>query len=98
MYDSSVKVAGSDEEDEVNAKHEMVVDDEKVMGWAKVSLTYSNFTNTTRWLCFLLIIAIMFYFRPIIMSLYKLSVATMPFLCHLVVVNLYSAPLNISNL
>uniref|UniRef100_A0A0D9VPH5 UDENN domain-containing protein n=1 Tax=Leersia perrieri TaxID=77586 RepID=A0A0D9VPH5_9ORYZ len=32
---SSVKGAGSDEDEEVNVKHEIVVDDEKVMGWAK---------------------------------------------------------------
>ncbi|KAF8721312.1 hypothetical protein HU200_023245 [Digitaria exilis] len=37
FLDSSVKAVGSDEEDEVNAKHEMVVDDEKVMGWAKAN-------------------------------------------------------------
>ncbi|OEL33463.1 hypothetical protein BAE44_0005518 [Dichanthelium oligosanthes] len=35
FLDSSVKGAGSDEEYEVNVKHEMTVDDEKVMGWAK---------------------------------------------------------------
>ncbi|XP_062216805.1 uncharacterized protein LOC133916923 isoform X2 [Phragmites australis] len=35
--DSSVKGGGSDEEDEVNVKHEMIVDDEKVMGWAKAN-------------------------------------------------------------
>ncbi|KAL6645514.1 hypothetical protein ACP70R_017122 [Stipagrostis hirtigluma subsp. patula] len=33
--DSSVKGVGSDEEDEVNVKHETIVDDEKVIGWAK---------------------------------------------------------------
>uniref|UniRef100_A0A0A8YAA2 UDENN domain-containing protein n=1 Tax=Arundo donax TaxID=35708 RepID=A0A0A8YAA2_ARUDO len=33
--DSSVKGVGSDEEDEVIVKHEMNIDDEKVMGWAK---------------------------------------------------------------
>ncbi|TVU48389.1 hypothetical protein EJB05_08025 [Eragrostis curvula] len=33
--DSSVKGARSDEEDEVSAKNEMIVDDEKVIGWAK---------------------------------------------------------------
>ncbi|KAJ1298817.1 hypothetical protein BS78_01G482700 [Paspalum vaginatum] len=32
---SSVKGAISDEEDEVNAKQEIIVDDEKVIGWAK---------------------------------------------------------------
>ncbi|KAF0913729.1 hypothetical protein E2562_024610, partial [Oryza meyeriana var. granulata] len=32
---SSVKGAGSDEEEEVSVKHQIVVDDEKVMGWAK---------------------------------------------------------------
>ncbi|KAG8073447.1 hypothetical protein GUJ93_ZPchr0006g43729 [Zizania palustris] len=32
---SLVKGAGSDEEEEINMKHEIVVDDEKVMGWAK---------------------------------------------------------------
>jgi hypothetical protein len=37
-------------------------------------------------------------FRHTIMSLYKLFVVTMLYLCHLVVVNLYSVPLNISNL
>jgi hypothetical protein len=37
----TVKGAGSDEEDdEVNAKNETIVDDDKVMGWAKVCLTY----------------------------------------------------------
>ena len=50
LYDSSVKGVGSDEEDEVNVKHEMIVDDEKIIGWAKVCLTYSSFTNITRWL------------------------------------------------
>ncbi|RLN38599.1 hypothetical protein C2845_PM01G02930 [Panicum miliaceum] len=35
FLDSSVKGVGSDEEDEVNVKHEMIVDDEKVIGWAK---------------------------------------------------------------
>ncbi|KAK8446795.1 hypothetical protein SEVIR_9G546301v4 [Setaria viridis] len=35
FLDSSVKVAGSDDEDEVSLKHEMIVDDEKVIGWAK---------------------------------------------------------------
>ncbi|GJN30290.1 hypothetical protein PR202_gb18583 [Eleusine coracana subsp. coracana] len=33
--DSSVKGARSDDEDELNVKHEMIVDDEKVIGWAK---------------------------------------------------------------
>lgn len=33
---SSVKGVGSDEEEELNMKQEIVVDDEKVMGWAKV--------------------------------------------------------------
>ncbi|KAL5217966.1 hypothetical protein ABZP36_018650 [Zizania latifolia] len=33
---SLVKGVGSDEEEEINMKHEIVVDDEKVMGWAKV--------------------------------------------------------------
>jgi hypothetical protein len=45
LYDSSVKAAGSDDEDEVSLKHEMIVDDEKVIGWAKVCHTYSSFTN-----------------------------------------------------
>jgi hypothetical protein len=31
LYDSSVKGARSDDEDEVNMKHEMIVDDEKVI-------------------------------------------------------------------
>ncbi|CAL4937618.1 unnamed protein product [Urochloa decumbens] len=35
FLDSSVKCAGSDEEDEVNVKQEMIVDDEKIIGWAK---------------------------------------------------------------
>ncbi|KAG2543532.1 hypothetical protein PVAP13_9NG751500 [Panicum virgatum] len=35
FLDSSVKGVGSDEEDEVNVKHEMIVDDEKIIGWAK---------------------------------------------------------------
>ncbi|XP_062209859.1 uncharacterized protein LOC133911580 isoform X1 [Phragmites australis] len=34
--ESSVKGAGSDEEDEVFVKHEVIVDDEKIIGWAKV--------------------------------------------------------------
>jgi hypothetical protein len=39
VCDSSVKCAGSDEEeDEVNMKNETIVDDYKVMGWAKVCL------------------------------------------------------------
>jgi len=50
LYDSSAKGAASDEEYEVNVKHEVIVDDEKVIGWAKVCLTYSCFTNTIRWL------------------------------------------------
>ncbi|XP_066377814.1 uncharacterized protein [Miscanthus floridulus] len=33
--ESSVKGAASDEEYEVNVKHEVIVDDEKVIGWAK---------------------------------------------------------------
>uniref|UniRef100_A0A0E0CV64 UDENN domain-containing protein n=1 Tax=Oryza meridionalis TaxID=40149 RepID=A0A0E0CV64_9ORYZ len=33
---SSVKGVGSDEEEELNMKQEIVVDDEKAMGWAKV--------------------------------------------------------------
>jgi hypothetical protein len=41
LYDSSVKGARSDDEDEVNMKHEMIVDDEKVIEWAKVSHRYS---------------------------------------------------------
>jgi hypothetical protein len=41
VCDSSVKGAGSDEEeDEVNMKNEIIVDDYKVMGWAKVCLIY----------------------------------------------------------
>jgi hypothetical protein len=36
VSDSSVKGVGSDEEEELNMKQEIVVDDEKVMGWAKV--------------------------------------------------------------
>ena len=41
VCDSSVKGAGSDEEqDEVNMKNEIIVDDDKVMGWAKVCLIY----------------------------------------------------------
>jgi hypothetical protein len=39
VCDSSVKGAGSDEEDdEVNVKNESGVDDGKVLGWAKVCL------------------------------------------------------------
>ncbi|KAL6901851.1 hypothetical protein ACP4OV_004727 [Aristida adscensionis] len=34
-FDSSVRGVGSDEDDEVNLKNEIIVDDEKVIGWAK---------------------------------------------------------------
>jgi hypothetical protein len=54
LYDSSVKGVRSDDEDEVNMKHEMIVDDEKVIEWAKVSHRYSSFINTIRWLLSLL--------------------------------------------
>lgn len=44
FYDSSVKGARSDDDDEVNVKHETIVDDEKVIGWAKVSHIYIQAT------------------------------------------------------
>jgi hypothetical protein len=58
---------------------------------------YSCLSNTLRWLEFLLFIYII-VFRHTIMNLYRLFVVIMLFLYHLVVVNLYSTPLNMSNL
>lgn len=49
VSDSSVKGVGSDEEEELNMKQEIVVDDEKVMGWAKVCLTRSSLTKCICW-------------------------------------------------